>query len=110
MDEDFELKNYSRPFAVATAAIVLQSCVTQLTPGGNNVRVITDPEKYGCEFISVATGSASMGWTTAHDAEGAFNEVMNKAAEQGANAIVIGNSDSTSAQTTAVVTTYLCDF
>lgn len=104
------MKNCLSFLLAGASTLLLQGCVTQMKPESSNVRVINDPDKYDCEFIGMATGSASMGWTTAHDAEGAFNEVMNKAAEKGANAIVISDSDSSSFQTTAVATAYVCNF
>ena len=69
--------------AAVVSTLLLQACVTQLASEASNVRVITDPKEYNCEFRGVVTGSASMGWTTAHDAEGAFNDIMNKAAKKG---------------------------
>lgn len=98
-------------FIIAVAAtFFLQGCVTQMSPQAKGVRLITDAAQYNCEFKGIVTGSASLGWTTAHNAEGAFNDVMNKAAKKGANAILISDSDSNSDQSTAVAGAYLCDF
>jgi hypothetical protein len=94
----------------ATIALFLQGCVTQMHPAAAQVRVIDNPDKYDCEFKGVVTGSASMGWTTAHNAEGAFNDVMNSAAGKGGNAIVISDSDTSSLQSTAVASAYRCNF
>lgn len=94
----------------ATIALFLQGCVTQMNPAAAQVRVIDSPDKYDCEFRGIVTGSASMGWTTAHNAEGAFNDVLNNAALKGGNAIVISGSDSSDMQSTAVASAYRCNF
>jgi uncharacterized protein YbjQ (UPF0145 family) len=51
-----------------------------------------------------------MGNSTAHDAEGAMNELRNKAASYGANAVRVINIDSSPVVTTAVGEALNCKF
>ena len=86
------------------------SCVVKPTPESKAIRLVDKQTDYKCKFITTVTGSGSVGWTTAHDAEGAMNEVRNDAAKAGANAIRIVNISS-SAETTVVVAEALnCKF
>jgi uncharacterized protein YbjQ (UPF0145 family) len=87
---------------------VVFGCATQLTPEGSSVRLVSDTAK--CKFIGTVTGSNSMGSSTAQDADGAMNQLRNKAAAMGANAVKIINIDSNSEVTTAVAEALDCDF
>ncbi len=51
-----------------------------------------------------------IGWLAAHDAEGAMNEIMNKAAKAGANAIRVVNIDSNIDTTVVVGEALNCQF
>jgi len=84
--------------------------VIQPTAESKLVRLVDKQTDYKCKFITTVTGSGSMGWTTAHDAEGAMAEVRNDAARAGANAIRVVNVDS-NMQTSVVVAEALnCEF
>lgn len=87
------------------------SCGISLTREGAEVRVVTEgqKEKY-CQFISIVTGSMSMGASTSHDAESAMNEVRNKVARAGGNAMRIIKSDSDIFATTVVAEALKCTF
>ena len=80
---------------IIASLIIFSGCVVQPTKEGNMVRVVTEKESEGCEYLGLVTGSGSMGWTPAHDSEGALNEVRNRAAQLGANAILFITMDAT---------------
>ena len=90
--------------------VAIASCSIVLTVEGDSVRVVTDRQKENCEFVGIVTGSMSMGASTGHDAESALNEVRNKAAKRGANAIKIISSDSDAFATTVVAEALKCTF
>ncbi len=93
---------------VSVPIILLLGCATQLTTEGTSVRVVGDQVE--CVFVGTVSGSNSMGNSTADDAEGAMNDLRNKAAEMGANAVRIINVDSDMYSTTAVAEALRCDF
>ncbi len=96
--------------AVTLSVFSIASCVVQPTAESKAVRLVDKQTDYKCKFITTVTGSGSMGWTTAHDAEGAMAEVRNDAAKAGANAIRVVNIDS-NMQTSVVVAEALnCEF
>lgn len=90
--------------------LIMQGCVVQPTAEGNAIRLIDKQSDYGCKYVSTVTGSGSVGWTTAHDAEGAMNEVRNRAAVEGGNAIRIVNIDSSMSTTVVVAEVLTCNF
>ncbi len=80
------------------------ACSIPLTKEGVQVQLVTESQKESCcEFITIVTGSMSMGANTGHDAEGAINKVRNKIALIGGNGMrVIGtNSNIFSSTVTA---------
>ena len=83
-------------------------CATQLTPAGSSVRLVSDNAE--CVFLGTVSGSNMMGISTAQDADGAMNELRNKAVVMGANSVKIINIDSTNEVTTAVAEALDCDF
>lgn len=89
---------------------LLSGCAATLTQQGAQVRLIDRQSDYKCKFVGTVTGSNSMGNTTAHDAEGAMNELRNKAAAIGANAVRVMNIDSSALVTTAVGEALNCEF
>ena len=93
---------------ILSATILLQGCVVSPTPESNKIRIVTSDSN--CKYISTVTGSGSVGWTTAHDAEGAMNEVRNDAASVGANAIQILNINSDALTSVVVAQALICDF
>jgi uncharacterized protein YbjQ (UPF0145 family) len=90
--------------------LLLTGCATVGTEAGYAVRPITNEQKINAKYLGIVTGSFSFGWSTAEDADGALNEVRNKAAELGGNAIYIVSSDSDSFTTTVVAEVYFYDF
>lgn len=96
-----------RLFVIAPIILTF-GCATQLTPQGSSVRLVSDTT--GCDFIGTVSGSNSAGSSTAHDADGAMNELRNKAAAMGANAVKIINVDSDNVATTAIAEALSCDF
>jgi uncharacterized protein YbjQ (UPF0145 family) len=93
---------------VAFTTLLLQACVVSPTIESQKIKIVTSDS--GCKYISTVTGSGSVGWTTAHDAEGAMNEVRNNAASVGANAIQILNIDSSAMTSVVVAQALMCDF
>lgn len=92
------------------AVLLLQSCVVQPIAESKSIRLVDKQSDYKCKYIATVTGSGSLGWTTAHDAEGAMNEVRNDAAKAGANAIRVVNINSDMATSVVVAEALLCKF
>ena len=91
-------------------ALSIQGCIVSPTKEGNSIRLVDNQKDYNCKYVATVTGSGSMGWTTAHDAEGAMNEVRNKAASAGANAIRVVNVDSDLETSVVVAEALACEF
>ena len=78
--------------------VFLWGCSVSLTEKGRAVRVINSDQKQSCEYLDTITKSNDEGWDSGDDQMNALNEVKNKAALSGGNAIYILNSStSTSA-------------
>lgn len=90
--------------------LLLTGCVTTITREGGTIRPITAEQKQKAEYLGIVTGSFSWGYSTAEDAESAMNEVRNKAAKLGGNAIYIVNIDSNPLNTTVVADVYRFNF
>jgi uncharacterized protein YbjQ (UPF0145 family) len=90
--------------------ILLSGCATALTEQGAKVRLVQTQSEHNCSFVATVTGSNSMGNSTAHDAEGAMNQLRNKAANLGANAVRVINVSTTEAVTTTVGEALNCQF
>ena len=95
---------------IVILALTIQGCVATPTDESKAVRSIDDDSDYKCEYLGYVAGSGPMGWTTAHDAEGAMNDVQNEAARLGGNAIRVINIDSDVANTVIVADVYRCEF
>ena len=95
---------------IAILALTILGCVATPADESKAVRTIDHDSDYKCEYLGFVSGSGPMGWTTAHDAEGAMNEVQNEAARLGANAIRVINIDSNVATTVIVADAYKCEF
>lgn len=95
---------------IGLATVILSGCATALTPQGASVRLVDNQSDHKCVFVATVTGSNSMGNSTAHDAEGALNQVRNKAAKLGANAVRIINVSTTIEVTTVVGEALNCEF
>ncbi len=106
MENDVLKMNWSPCFL----AFTLAGCATALTPQGSSVRLVDNQANYQCVFVASVAGSNSMGNSTAHDAEGAMNQVRNKAANLGANAVRVINVSTTVEVTTVVGEALDCEF
>ena len=95
---------------VSLLTLILQGCVVMPTTESLGVRVVDNQSDYNCRFITTVTGSGSMGWTPAHDAEGAINQIRNRAAQAGGNAVHILNADSSALTSTIMAEALSCDF
>ena len=93
---------------ITSLALLFSGCATALTTQGALVHLVDSQSRHNCRFIASVTGSNSMGGSTAHDAEGAMNEVRNRAAEYGANAVRIIDVTSTAEVTTVIGEALLC--
>ncbi len=89
---------------------ILFGCATALTESGTKVRLVQMQSDFDCSFVGTVTGSNSMGNTTAHDAEGAMNQLRNKAANIGANAVRVLSVSFSEAVTTTVGEALNCQF
>ena len=87
---------------VLLLAVLLHGCAVSLSQHGAAVTVVEDRETNDCKFLAIVTGSNALGYNTAHDAEGALNQVRNKAGQTGGNAIKMIDIDATPFSTTAV--------
>ena len=92
------------------SVLILASCATELTQEGTSVRLVDSQSNYSCTFVGTVTGSNELGYSTAHDAEGAMNELRNKAANLGANAVRVINVETTEAVTTTVGEALNCKY
>ena len=95
---------------VVTMMISLQSCVVSLNQYGTKVRLVDDKKEYNCKFITTVTGSGTWGINSAHDAEGAMNEIRNEAARVGGNALKMVNVDSNIFTHSTIAEALNCEF
>ena len=73
------------------AALMLSACVTQPKTGSESLRIVGD--SHSCEVITNVTGSGAWGSNKADAVESAVNQVKNRAADAGANAIYLEDID-----------------
>lgn len=100
----------SKLIVLLSTVVLIAGCATALTEPGSKVRLVQDQSDHDCTFVASVTGSNSMGNTTAHDAEGAMNQLRNKAAELGANAVRVISVSTTQQVTTTVGEALSCQF
>ena len=96
--------------AIVIFALTIQGCVEIPIGDSNVVRTIDEDSDFNCEHLGFVSGEGPMGWTTAHDAEGALHEVENKAVRLGGNAIRVINMDSNVTSTVITADVYKCEF
>ncbi len=89
-------------------AILALGCAAELTTEGSSVRIVDD--KSSCEFLGTVTGFNSMGGNMAHNTEGAMNDLRNKAAQMGANAVKMIDVETVPQGTTALGEALSCNF
>ena len=91
---------------IVILSLLLSSCsIVTLTPEGSGIQLVET--RGNCTYIGVVAGSNHMS-SSAKDAEGAMNEVRNKAAEVSGNAIKILDIDSGDGTTTVVAEALSC--
>jgi hypothetical protein len=88
------------------AALMLSACVTQPKTSSESLRIVGDD--HGCEVITKVTGSGAQGRSKADAAEAATNQVKNRAAAAGANAIYIEDIDPRFWGSTVLAKALLC--
>jgi uncharacterized protein YbjQ (UPF0145 family) len=71
--------------------------------------MVDNEHDHSCSFIGSVTGSNSMGMGRAHDADGALNEMRNKAFQMGANAVQVISVNSNSNDTVAIGKALKCN-
>ena len=95
---------------IVILALTIQGCVATPVDESEAVRSIDNDSDYKCTYLGFVTGSGPLGWTTAHDPEGAMYDVQNEAARLGGNAVRVRNIDSNVATTEIVADVYNCEF
>ena len=95
---------------IAIVALTIQGCIEIPIGESDVVRTIDDDSDFKCEYLGFVSGEGPMGWTTAHDAEGALYDVENEAVGMGGNAIRVINVDSNVTTTVITANVYKCEF
>lgn len=75
--------------------LLVSGCVTNLSVEGSNVQIIETAQKseYECKRIGLVNSSDTSGLTVGAEKQNALAKLLNKAANAGANAIVILSED-----------------
>lgn len=81
-------------------AILALGCAAELTIEGSAVQIVND--KSGCEFLGTVTGFGQGGGSIPRNTDGAMNDLRNKAAQMGANAVKIIDVDTLPQGTTTL--------
>ena len=89
-------------------AILGLGCAAELTIEGSSVQFVDD--KSGCEFLGIVTGFNRGGGSIPRNTEGAMNDLRNKAAQMGANAVKITDIDTVPEGTTTLGEALNCTF
>ncbi len=97
-----------RKLLLLMPAILALGCAAELTTEGSSVQIVDD--KSSCQFLGTVIGFNSMGVNMAHNTEGAMNDLRNKAAQMGANAVKIIDVDTVPEGTTALGEALSCNF
>ena len=85
-------------------------CTTPLTQNGSTIRIIERKEGYQFKFLGTVSGFDTMGISTGAESGNALNEVRNKAAALGANAIKIVHMQTTFQGTSVTAEALLVEF
>ena len=88
------------------AALMLSACVTQPKTGNESLRIVGDD--HSCEVITHLTGSGAWGKSKSDAAEGAVNQLKNRAVAAGANAIYFEDIDARFWGSTVFAKALLC--
>ena len=76
---------------MVTAALLLSACVVQPKTGTETIRIVG--ENHGCQLITNVTGEGAWGRNRTEAAQDAVNQVKNRAAAAGANAVYFEEVD-----------------
>lgn len=87
-----------------TALIV--GCAVELTQEGLSVQIVND--RANCEFLGTVTGFHQGGGSIPKNTEGAMNDLRNKAAQMGANSLMITDVDTIPQGTTTLGDALFC--
>jgi len=89
-------------------AILVLGCATELTIKGSSVQIVDD--KSSCEFLGTVIGSNQGGASMASNTDSAMNDLRNKAAQMGANAVKMIDVDTVPQGSTALGEALHCTF
>ena len=89
-------------------AILALGCAAKLTIEGSSVQIVDD--KSSCEFLGTVTVYNTGGVNMAHNTDGAMNDLRNKAAQMGANAVKMIDVETVPQGTTALGEALSCNF
>ncbi len=103
-------QSMKRILVLALFLPAIDGCTTVLTESGASMRLVQDQSDFNCSFVGTVSGANSMGNSTARDTDGAMNQVRNKAASLGANAVRIINVATTLEVTTVAAEALNCEF
>ncbi|GAC17624.1 DUF4156 domain-containing protein [Paraglaciecola arctica] len=99
-----------RVLIILVTMFLVFGCTTTLTVKGQSVRIVESNQQSNCKFLGTASAFDTLGATAGHESENALNELRNKAAILGGNAIKILNLDSTIQGATATGEVLICNF
>ncbi len=95
-----------RRWILVMPAILVLGCAVELTKDGSSVRIVNDTSN--CEFLGTVTGFHQGGGSIPRNTDGAMNDLRNKAAQMGANALKINDVDTTPQGTTTLGDALIC--
>jgi uncharacterized protein YbjQ (UPF0145 family) len=90
--------------------VTLTGCATALTTQGASVVLVQNRTDHNCTFIDTVSGSNTDGKDMAHDADGAMNQLRNKASQINANAVRVLSINSNEDGTTVIGEALKCNF
>ena len=94
--------------AVALVAAACAACTAQLTQSGARVRTIPPEAAPRCRALGTVEGTGRNGASAADNEFLATNDARNRAAELGANALVVTQRSSTMWRTSVRADAYAC--
>jgi hypothetical protein len=97
-----------RKWILLMPAMLTLGCTVELTKDGSSVRSVNDTSN--CQFLGTVTGFHQGGGSIPRNTEGAMNDLRNKAAQMGANALKINDVDTTPQGTTTLGDALICRF
>lgn len=85
------MKRFTFCFALVLCGTV--GCVSSVTSTGSKIRLVSESQKESCQYLGIVTAHAGFGWSSAHNTEGVLNELRNKVAKLGGNAMFLHDTD-----------------